>query len=49
MITEDQRKKLPNLARWFSYIRSTGPFQLVFGESVLLGKQEQKLEANKPN
>lgn len=39
MIPEDSRKKLPNLVRWFSFIRSTGPFVKVLGALELCGKE----------
>jgi len=38
VISEDIRKKLPNLARWFQFIRSTGPFIATLGHSHLCGK-----------
>ena len=39
IVTEDSRKKLPNLVRWFSYVRSTKPFFEVIGASELCGKE----------
>jgi hypothetical protein len=38
VISEDIRKKLPNLTRWFQFIRSTGPFLAILGSSQLCGK-----------
>jgi hypothetical protein len=32
IVSEDNRKKLPNLARWFTFIRSTEPFRKILGE-----------------
>jgi hypothetical protein len=32
------RKKIPNFARWFNFVRSTGPFISVLGQLELCGK-----------
>ena len=38
VINEEARKKLPNLVRWFTFVRATGPFREVLGELKLCGK-----------
>jgi hypothetical protein len=43
ILGEDGRKKLPNLLRWFTYIRSTAPFQEYMGE-VVMCKEGHKVE-----
>jgi hypothetical protein len=38
VLNEDARKKLPNLSRWFIFMRSQLPFKTVLGETTLCGK-----------
>ena len=35
---EEWRKKLPNLTRWFAFVRATGPFLSVLGAAAFCGK-----------
>jgi hypothetical protein len=39
------RKKIPNLARWFNFVRATGPFLNVLGPVTLCGKAGFELAA----
>ena len=50
IITSDMRKKLPNLTRWFSYIRQTQPFVSKIGQLFLCQAKgfEPVFEEEKP-
>lgn len=47
VLNEDTRKKLPNLARWFTFMRSSEPFTHVLRECILCGKVGFIIEEDK--